>query len=114
MRYRLERSVLRLYNHLPPSLKKVFAAGGDPETVAGEFGMHSLYKMLGYFSLIGLCRLHSLLGDFYQAIHILENIDINKKTMYSRVPACQVSVLRVCRSRVLSNCIFLIFIFIFH
>ena len=46
--------------------------------------------MLGYFSLIGLCRLHSLLGDFYQAIHILENIDINKKTMYSRVPACQV------------------------
>lgn len=77
-------------SHINSQLE-VFAAGGEPETVAGEFGMHSLYKMLGYFSLIGLCRLHSLLGDFYQAIHILENIDINKKTMYSRVPACQVT-----------------------
>jgi len=77
-------------SHINPQLE-VFAAGGEPETVAGEFGVHSLYKMLGYFSLIGLCRLHSLLGDFYQAIHILENIDINKKTMYSRVPACQVT-----------------------
>jgi len=77
-------------SHINSQLE-VFAAGGDPESVAGEFGMHSLYKMLGYFSLIGLCRLHSLLGDFYQAIHILENIDINKKTMYSRVPACQVT-----------------------
>merc|ERR1712198_774333 len=64
-------------SHINAQLE-VFASGGDPESVAGEFGMHSLYKMLGYFSLIGLCRLHSLLGDFYQAIHILENIDINK------------------------------------
>jgi len=77
-------------SHINAQLE-VFAAGGDPETVAGDYGMHSLYKMLGYFSLIGLCRLHSLLGDFYQAIHILENIDINKKTAYSRVPACQVT-----------------------
>jgi len=77
-------------SHINPQLE-VFASGGEPESVAGDFGRHSLYKMLGYFSLIGLCRLHSLLGDFYQAIHILENIDINKKTMYSRVPACQVT-----------------------
>jgi hypothetical protein len=27
--------------------------------------------MLGYFSLVGLLRLHSLLGDFYQAIKVL-------------------------------------------
>jgi len=35
--------------------------------------------MLGYFSLIGLLRLHSLLGDYYQALKVLENIDFNKK-----------------------------------
>jgi translation initiation factor 3 subunit L len=52
---------------------------GDPESVAGEFGQHSLYKMLGYFSLIGLLRLHSLLGDYYQALKVLESIDFNKK-----------------------------------
>ena len=38
--------------------------------MAGEFGRHSLYKMLGYFSLVGLLRLHSLLGDYYQAIKV--------------------------------------------
>ena len=37
--------------------------------------------MLGYFSLIGLLRLHSLLGDYYQALKVLENIDFNKKVM---------------------------------
>lgn len=58
----------------------VFTAG-DPESVAGEYGRHSLYKMLGYFSLVGLLRLHSLLGDYYQAIKVLENIELNKKVI---------------------------------
>ena len=52
---------------------------GNPDSVAGDFGEHSLYKMLGYFSLIGLLRLHSLLGDYYQAIKVLENIELNKQ-----------------------------------
>lgn len=56
---------------------------GDPDSVAGEFGQQSLYKMLGYFSLIGLLRLHSLLGDYYQALKVLENIDFNKKVSWS-------------------------------
>jgi len=47
--------------------------------------------MLGYFSLVGLLRLHSLLGDYYQALKVMENIDFNKKTMYSRVPQCQIT-----------------------
>jgi len=71
---------LEVYNNL-----------GIPDQVAGEFGRHSLYKMLGYFSLVGLLRLHSLLGDFYQAIKVLENIELNKKSLYSRVPGCQIT-----------------------
>lgn len=70
---------------------EVYTSGGDPDSVAGEFGQHSLYKMLGYFSLVGLLRLHSLLGDYYQALKALENIDFNKKSLYSRVPACQIT-----------------------
>lgn len=70
---------------------EVYTSGGDPDSVAGEFGQHALYKMLGYFSLIGLLRLHSLLGDYYQALKVLENIDFNKTNKYSRVPACQVT-----------------------
>ncbi|CAM9650959.1 eukaryotic translation initiation factor 3 subunit L [Lethenteron reissneri] len=70
---------------------EVYTSGGDPESVAGDYGRHSLYKMLGYFSLVGLLRLHSLLGDYYQAIKVLENIELNKKSMYSRVPECQIT-----------------------
>lgn len=70
---------------------EVYASGGDPDSVAGEFGRHSLYKMLGYFSLVGLLRLHSLIGDYYQAIKVLENIELHKKSQYSHVPACHIS-----------------------
>ncbi|KAK6169058.1 hypothetical protein SNE40_020183 [Patella caerulea] len=70
---------------------EVYTSGGDPDSVAGEFGQQSLYKMLGYFSLVGLLRLHSLLGDYYQALKVLENIDFNKQNLYSRVPACQIT-----------------------
>lgn len=64
---------------------------GDPDSVAGEFGRHSLYKMLGYFSLVGLLRLHSLLGDYYQGLKVLENIDFNKKVfIIFRAQICSV------------------------
>jgi len=71
---------------------EMYSAGKDPDLVAGEFGRHPLYKMLGYFSLVGLLRLHSLLGDFHQAIKVLENVELNKKSLYSRVPGCQISM----------------------
>ncbi|CAD6224788.1 GSCOCG00005553001-RA-CDS [Cotesia congregata] len=70
---------------------EIYASGGDPDSVAGPFGKHSLYKMLGYFALIGLLRVHSLLGDYYQAIKVLENVEIYKKSAYSHVPGCQIS-----------------------
>lgn len=71
---------------------EVYTSGGNPDSVAGDFGRHSLYKMMGYFSLVGLLRLHSLLGDYYQAIKVLENIELNKKSLYSRVPGCQITM----------------------
>ena len=71
---------------------EVYTAGGNPDTVAGEFGRHPLYKMMGYFSLVGLLRLHCLLGDFHQAIKVLENVELNKKSLYSRVPGCQITM----------------------
>lgn len=59
---------------------------------AGVFGCCTLYKMLGYFSIIGLLRLHSLLGDYSHALSVLENINITKKsTVYTRVPECQIT-----------------------
>jgi len=59
---------------------------GDPNqhlTVSGDFGHHRLYKMLGYFSLVGLLRLHSLLGDYHQALRVIDNMNVNRKVTYA-------------------------------
>lgn len=45
----------------------------------GEYGSHPLYKMLGYFSIIGLLRVHVLLGDFTLALKVMDNVELNQK-----------------------------------
>lgn len=59
----------------------------DPALVAGEYGSKNLYRMLGYFSIIGLLRVHCLLGDFSLALKTLDDIELNKKAMFARVMA---------------------------
>lgn len=53
----------------------------------GEYGSRPLYRMLGYFSIIGLLRVHCLLGDFSLALKTLDDIELNKKAMFARVMA---------------------------
>ncbi|KAI1839888.1 hypothetical protein JX265_007174 [Neoarthrinium moseri] len=59
----------------------------EPMAVAGEYGSKNLYRMLGYFSIIGLLRVHCLLGDFSLALKTLDDIELNKKAMFARVMA---------------------------
>ena len=47
--------------------------------------------MLGYFSIIGLLRVHSLLGDFTLALKVMENVELNQKSPFTRVTACHVT-----------------------
>lgn len=61
--------------------------GEDGSLYAGEYGNRSLYQMLGYFSIIGLLRVHCLLGDFSLALKTLDDIELNKKAMFARVMA---------------------------
>lgn len=72
---------------------KVLNSGGDPHEAGGAFGNHPLYRMLGYYSLVGLLRLHSLLGDYHRAIRGLENVDLNRQMMrnlsFVKTLACQ-------------------------
>jgi len=45
-------------------------------------------KMLAQFSLIGLCRVNSLLGDYTSALKVLETIDLNnKRSPFFQVPS---------------------------
>ncbi|KAI4162808.1 MAG: hypothetical protein LQ342_003525 [Letrouitia transgressa] len=59
----------------------------DPMSFAGEYGSRPLYRMLGYFSIIGLLRVHCLLGDFSLALKTLDDIELNKKAIFARVMA---------------------------
>lgn len=54
--------------------------GNDPDEVAGDFGDRPLYKQLGYFSIIGLLRVHVLLGDYTLALKMLDHVDLHKKS----------------------------------
>jgi translation initiation factor 3 subunit L len=66
----------------------------SPEEIAeivGEYGARPLYRMLGYFSLIGLLRVHVLLGDFTLALKVMENVELNQKAPFTRVTACHVA-----------------------
>ncbi|KAB8338880.1 hypothetical protein FH972_021824 [Carpinus fangiana] len=61
--------------------------GENGDAFAGEYGNRPLYKMLGYFSIVGLLRVHCLLGDFSLAVKTLDDIELNKKAMFARVMA---------------------------
>ncbi|KAJ7596956.1 eukaryotic translation initiation factor 3 subunit 6 [Mycena floridula] len=59
--------------------------------IVGEYGSRPLYRMLGYFSIIGLLRVHVLLGDFTLALKVMDNVELNQKSPFSRVTACHVA-----------------------
>lgn len=66
-------------------------ADGESETnneIAGEYGSLPLYRNLGYYSIIGLLRIHTLLGDFTLALKSMEYIDLDKRALFTKIPGC--------------------------
>ena len=63
--------------------------------IAGEYGRRPLYRQLGYFSLIGLLRVHVLLGDFTLALKIMEQVGlglgVGQKAPFTAPTAAHVS-----------------------
>lgn len=43
----------------------------------GEPESERLYRSLGYFSLISLLKLHTLLGDYGQALNLLRHVRLD-------------------------------------
>jgi translation initiation factor 3 subunit L len=49
--------------------------------------------MLGYYSMIGLLRVHTLLGDYYTALKSIDCIDFTKRVqLFSKVVACHITL----------------------
>jgi translation initiation factor 3 subunit L len=70
------------------------AAGGAPVLgeAAGAYAPSNLYKMLGYFALVGQLRVHALLGDYRLALRCAAPLDLSKRGLFTRVTACHVAV----------------------
>ncbi|KAH3670284.1 hypothetical protein WICMUC_004937 [Wickerhamomyces mucosus] len=60
----------------------------SPIEISGDYGSLNLYKNLGYFSIIGLLRTHTISGDFTLALKTMEFIDLDKRAFFTRVPGC--------------------------
>lgn len=88
----------------------MYTSGGDPDSVSGEFGRHPLYKMLGYFSLIGLLRLHSLLGDYYQALKVSWPMFIFFKIYVFHFILSQQIMLTIIKNKVLNVIVFILIV----
>lgn len=59
-------------------------------------GGSNVLKVLGYFSIIGLLRVHCLLGDYHTALQRLAPIDISRPGIFHRVIGCQVTTMYYC------------------
>ena len=55
--------------------------GAEPPVLVGSFGGHPLYRYLGYYSQIGLLRLHCQLGDHYIALQSVAHVLLSKKVL---------------------------------
>jgi len=68
-------------------------AGVDLAGAGFVFGATNLYKMLGYFSMIGLLRLHTMLGDYRLALDSIAPIDMtDKRAYYTLVTAAHIAM----------------------
>ncbi|CAH8272361.1 unnamed protein product [Arabidopsis lyrata] len=56
-------------------------------------GGSNVLKVLGYFSMVGLLRVHCLLGDYHTALKWLQPIDITQQGLYTSVIGCHIATI---------------------
>lgn len=56
-------------------------------------GSSNVLRVLGYYSLIGLARVHALLGDHAGCLRALDPVELDKPGLFTRVPGAHVTTL---------------------
>lgn len=65
----------------------------NPDDDNFDIGSLSVYRHIGYFSIIGLLRVNTLLGDYRLALMVLQPLEFDGPTaLFTHVTACHVSV----------------------
>jgi len=67
-------------------------SGGTADP-SDSFASSQVYQYLGYWSIISLCRMHVILGDYFLALKVLDPIEIHKKkAKYTQVTPAYISL----------------------
>jgi len=66
---------------------------GNPSGRTGGAFTDESVRLLGYYSLMQLLRMHSLLGDYHLAMQTIEKIDFRAEVpLFYQIPACHVTL----------------------
>eukprot|EP00927_Polykrikos_kofoidii_P002131 TRINITY_DN1082_c0_g3_i1.p1 TRINITY_DN1082_c0_g3~~TRINITY_DN1082_c0_g3_i1.p1 ORF type:complete len:548 (-),score=97.07 TRINITY_DN1082_c0_g3_i1:53-1627(-) len=64
----------------------------NPENKKGAF-TDEMVRYMGYFALMQLLRMHSLLGDYRLALQTIEHLDLQAEVpLFYKVPACHITL----------------------
>lgn len=58
-----------------------------------DFSSSNVLRLLGYFSMVGLLRVHCLIGDYYGGLKATDAIDLDKSGMFTKVTGCYITTL---------------------
>jgi translation initiation factor 3 subunit L len=56
-------------------------------------GGSNVLQVLGYFSIVGLLRVHILLGDYHGGLKVLEPLDISRPGVFTKVSGCHITTM---------------------
>lgn len=81
-------------NIIPWLMQKGHPAGSsDPDSSEFDISTRATYRYIGYFSIIGLLRVNTLLGDYRLALMVLQPLSFDvTSALFTHVTACHVSV----------------------
>lgn len=80
----------RIEEYLASSVSE--KAEHEEEGRAGAY-RYEMVRLLGYFSVMQLLRMHSLLGDYHMAMKSIECIDFKSEVpLFFRIPACHITL----------------------
>mmetsp|Transcript_15454 Transcript_15454/g.21320 ORF Transcript_15454/g.21320 Transcript_15454/m.21320 type:complete len:522 (-) Transcript_15454:322-1887(-) len=58
-----------------------------------DYSSSNVLRLLGYFSMVGLLRVHCLIGDYHGGLKASSPIDLDKSGMFTKVPGCYITSL---------------------
>eukprot|EP00177_Eucheuma_denticulatum_P005995 GFKZ01010935.1.p1 GENE.GFKZ01010935.1~~GFKZ01010935.1.p1 ORF type:complete len:533 (+),score=63.75 GFKZ01010935.1:240-1838(+) len=69
------------------------SGSSDPDSETFDISTLPIYRYIGYFSIIGLLRVNTLLGDYRLALMVLQPLDFElPSALFTHVTACHVSI----------------------